>query len=54
MQVARPTLGPAVEAVHGTDIVEPVVMFPIAPKLAGRLQQFMVDEGATVRGGSRS
>lgn len=51
VQAARPKLGPAVEAVYGTGTLEPVVMFPVAPKLAGRLRQLMVDEGSTVREG---
>lgn len=49
--VSRPERGPAVAAVYGTGTVEPVVMFPVAPKLAGRLRQLMVDEGSTVREG---
>ncbi|WP_119421940.1 efflux RND transporter periplasmic adaptor subunit [Desertibaculum subflavum] len=51
VQAVRPQPGPAVEAVYGTGTVEPVVMFPVAPKLAGRLRQLMVDEGSTVREG---
>lgn len=49
--VTMPVTGPAVEAVYGTGTVEPVVMFPVAPKLAGRLRQLMVDEGTPVREG---
>jgi RND family efflux transporter MFP subunit len=51
VRAAQPVRGPAVEAVYGTGTVEPVVMFPVAPKLAGRLRKLMVDEGSTVREG---
>lgn len=51
VEAARPAIGPAVEAVYGTGTVEPVVMFPVAPKVAGRLRDLMVDEGSTVREG---
>lgn len=49
VEVASPTRGPAVEAVYGSGTVEPTVMLPIAPKLAGRLSAFMADEGDTVK-----
>jgi RND family efflux transporter MFP subunit len=51
VEVAAPVRGPAVEAVYGSGTVEPVVMLPIAPKIAGRLQRLAVDEGSTVRQG---
>jgi RND family efflux transporter MFP subunit len=51
VEVTRPTRGTAVEAVYGAGTVEPTVMLPIAPKIAGRLQRLLVDESATVRQG---
>ncbi|MFO1371507.1 MAG: efflux RND transporter periplasmic adaptor subunit [Candidatus Competibacteraceae bacterium] len=48
---ARPTRGPAVQAVYATGTVEPTVMLPIAPRNAGRLLELNVDEGAQVRTG---
>jgi len=51
VEVARPTRGTAVVAVYGAGTVEPTVMLPIAPKIAGRLQRLLVDESSTVRQG---
>jgi len=51
IEVATPTRGPAVEAVYATGTVEPTVMMPIAPRVAGRLVKLSVDEGARVRKG---
>ena len=51
VEAERPTRGPAVEGVYGSGTVEPGVMLPIAPKLAGRLQRLVVDEGAAVKQG---
>lgn len=51
VETVRPVRGPAVEAVYGSGTVEPTVMLPIAPKVAGRLQHLRVDEGAQVRQG---
>jgi multidrug efflux system membrane fusion protein len=49
--VVQATRGPAVEAVYGTGTVEPTVMIPIAGRIAARLAQLYVDEGATVKKG---
>jgi RND family efflux transporter MFP subunit len=43
--------GPAVDAIYATGTVEPTVMLPIAPRVAGRLVELNVDEGAKVRKG---
>lgn len=51
VDTARPTRGPAVEAVYGSGTVEPSVMLPIASKLAGRVQRLLADEGEDVRQG---
>ncbi len=51
VSVTRPQRGPAVAAVYATGVVEPTVMLPIAPKLAGRLLSLAVDEGDTVQAG---
>jgi len=47
--VIEPTRGPAVDAIYATGTVEPTVMLPIAPRVAGRLVDLNVDEGAKVR-----
>jgi RND family efflux transporter MFP subunit len=49
--VVAPTRGPAVDAIYATGTVEPSVMLPIAPRVAGRLVNLNVDEGAKVRKG---
>ena len=49
--VVEPARGPAVEAIYATGSVEPSVMLPIAPRVAGRLLELNVDEGANVRKG---
>jgi len=49
--VARPHIGPAVQAVYATGTVEPVVMMPIAPRIGARIVSLDVDEGAIVRQG---
>jgi RND family efflux transporter MFP subunit len=46
--VARPTRGPAIEAVYATGVVEPTVLLPVAPRSGGRLAELTVDEGAAV------
>lgn len=51
VDVVRPTRGPAVDAIYATGTVEPTVMLPIAPRVAGRLTALNVDEGASVRNG---
>ncbi len=49
--VVQPTRGPAVEAIYATGTVEPTVMLPIAPRVAGNLVEIAVDEGSQVREG---
>jgi RND family efflux transporter MFP subunit len=46
-----PTRGPAIDAIYATGTVEPTVMLPIAPRVAGRLVELTVDEGSRVRKG---
>jgi RND family efflux transporter MFP subunit len=48
VEALPPKRGPAVQAVYGSGTVEPSVMLPIAPKVMGRLQHLLVDEGAQV------
>lgn len=48
VDVIRPHRGLAVQAVYATGTVEPPVMLPIAPRIAARLTELQVDEGATV------
>jgi RND family efflux transporter MFP subunit len=49
LEVIRPHRGLAVQAVYATGTVEPLVMLPIAPRIAARLKELYVDEGATVK-----
>jgi len=49
--VVAPTRGPAVDAIYATGTVEPTVMLPIAPRVAGRIVDLNVDEGSRVRKG---
>src|SRR5690349_8763155 len=51
VEVARPTRGPAIDAVYATGVVEPTVMLPVAPRSGGRLATLEVDEGARVKRG---
>ncbi|MCW5662190.1 MAG: efflux RND transporter periplasmic adaptor subunit [Burkholderiaceae bacterium] len=51
VQTARPTRGPAIDAVYATGVVEPTVMVPVAPRSGGRLAAIQVAEGASVRRG---
>jgi RND family efflux transporter MFP subunit len=51
VRVVHPTTGPAVQAVYATGTVEPTIMLPIAPRVAGRITRLWVDEGATVKKG---
>jgi RND family efflux transporter MFP subunit len=51
VEVVTPTRGPAVDAIYATGTVEPTVMLPIAPRVAGRLVDLNADEGAKVRKG---
>ena len=49
VEVIRPHRGLAVQAVYATGSVEASVMLPIAPRIAARLMELHVDEGATVK-----
>jgi RND family efflux transporter MFP subunit len=49
--LVSPTRGPAVDAIYATGTVEPTVMLPIAPRIAGRIVDLNVDEGAAVKKG---
>jgi RND family efflux transporter MFP subunit len=51
VEVIHATRGAAIEAVYGTGIVEPTVQLPIAPRVAGRMVELAVDEGAQVKKG---
>ncbi len=51
VSVVAPTRGPAVDAIYATGTVEPTVMLPIAPRVAGRVVELSVDEGSRVRKG---
>ena len=51
VSAVTPTRGPAVDAIYATGTVEPTVMLPIAPRVAGRLVELNVDEGNRVRKG---
>ena len=51
VNVASPTRGPAIDAIYATGTVEPTVMLPIAPRVAGRVVELNVDEGSRVRKG---
>jgi len=48
---ARPTRGPAVEAVYATGTVEPTVMTPIAPRIGARIAELKAFEGYDVTKG---
>jgi RND family efflux transporter MFP subunit len=51
VSVVAPTRGPAIDAIYATGTVEPTVMLPIAPRLAGRMVELNADEGSQVRKG---
>jgi RND family efflux transporter MFP subunit len=51
VEIVSPTRGPAVDAIYATGTVEPTVMLPIAPRVAGRLVELNTDEGTKVRKG---
>ena len=51
VSVVAPTRGPAVDAIYATGTVEPTVMLPIAPRVAGRVVALNYDEGSEVRKG---
>ena len=49
--VTAPRRGAAVDAIYATGTVEPSVMLPIAPRVAGRIVALATDEGHSVRKG---
>jgi len=51
VEVVAPRRGAAVEAIYATGTVEPTVMLPIAPRVAGRIVTLGTDEGRSVRKG---
>lgn len=51
VDVVRTTRDVAVDAIYATGVVEPSVMVPVAPRIAGHLRELLVDEGDTVRKG---
>ncbi len=51
VEVVRPARGAAVEAIYATGTVEPTVMLPIAPRVAGRIVSLASDEGHQVKKG---
>jgi RND family efflux transporter MFP subunit len=51
VSVVAPARGPAIDAIYATGTVEPTVMLPIAPRVAGRIVELNVDEGSRVRKG---
>lgn len=51
VDVVTPRRGAAVEAIYATGTVEPTVMLPIAPRVAGRIVTLATDEGRTVKKG---
>ena len=53
VQVVHARRGLAIDAVYATGTVEPTIAVPIAPRVAGRLVELAVDEGARVRRGQR-
>jgi RND family efflux transporter MFP subunit len=52
VEVVAPQRGAAVEAIYATGTVEPTVMLPIAPRVAGRIVMLATDEGRTVSKGA--
>ncbi|MBF0305465.1 MAG: efflux RND transporter periplasmic adaptor subunit [Alphaproteobacteria bacterium] len=51
VRVARPVIGPAVEAVYATGTVEPVHWAKVAPIEAGRIVEIAVQDGEAVAAG---
>jgi RND family efflux transporter MFP subunit len=51
VEVIAPKRGAAVEAIYATGTVEPTVMLPIAPRVAGRIVTLATDEGRAVTKG---
>lgn len=51
VSVVAPTRGPAIDAIYATGTVEPTVMLPIAPRVAGRIVDLNVDEGDAAKKG---
>ncbi len=51
LDVAYVTRGPAVKAIYATGSVEATEMLPLAPRVAGRIEKILADEGDTVSEG---
>lgn len=51
VELAKVTVGPAVEAVYATGTVEATVMLPIAARVGARLAALKADEGSEVKKG---
>jgi len=51
VNITPPSRGSAVDAIYATGTVEPTVMLPIAPRVAGRIVELLTDEGKSVRKG---
>ena len=51
VDVMKVTRGPAVKAIYATGTVESTEMLPIAPRVSGRIQELLVDEGNKVKEG---
>ena len=51
VRVVAPARGPAIDAIYATGTVEPTVMLPIAPRVAGRIMELNTDEGDAVKKG---
>ena len=49
--VVAATRGPAVDAIYATGTVEPTVMLPVGPRVAGRIIELRTDEGRRVHKG---
>ena len=51
VEVTTPRRGAAVDAIYATGTVEPTVMLPIAPRVAGKIVALLTEEGRSVRKG---
>ncbi len=51
LQTTQLKRGAAIKAVYATGVVEPTVNVPIAPRVAGKLTELLVDEGSRVHKG---
>ncbi len=51
VEVTPVTRGPAVKAIYATGTVESSEMLPLAPRVAGRIEELLSDEGSMVKEG---